>query len=108
LLQQQNPAASSDGERLAAGISTIGLQTKRLSGAQRKKLMREKKMEGTWTVEKLPTKTPSSQSKERARSTGGVKRPHCDSSSPSLGKQQPKKPRSTLLRLGHTRKLLQG
>jgi hypothetical protein len=35
LLQQQKPAASSDEERLAAGISTIGLQTKRLSGAQR-------------------------------------------------------------------------
>jgi endonuclease III len=34
-LLQQKPAASSDEERLAAGISTIGLQTKRLSGAQR-------------------------------------------------------------------------
>jgi len=30
--------ASSDKERLAAGISTIGLLTKRLSGAQRKRL----------------------------------------------------------------------
>jgi hypothetical protein len=76
LLQQQKPAASSDEERLAAGISTIGLQTKRLSGAQQKKLMREKKMEeGTWTAEKPPTKTPPSQTKETARSSGGVKRP---------------------------------
>jgi len=30
--------ATSVEERLAAGISTIGLQTKRLSGAQRKRL----------------------------------------------------------------------
>jgi hypothetical protein len=38
-------------EKLAAGISTIGLQAKRLSGAQRKKLVRERKMkEGTWMV----------------------------------------------------------
>ena len=40
--------ASSDDMRLAAGISTIGLQTKRLSGAQRKRLTRERKTrEGT-------------------------------------------------------------
>jgi hypothetical protein len=32
---QATSAVSSDEERLAAGISTIGLQTKRLSGAQR-------------------------------------------------------------------------
>jgi hypothetical protein len=39
---------SSDEERLAAGISTNRLQTKRLSGAQRKRLIRERKMrEGT-------------------------------------------------------------
>jgi hypothetical protein len=35
LLQKQKPAASLDEEGLAAGISTIGLQTKRLPGAQR-------------------------------------------------------------------------
>jgi hypothetical protein len=35
-LLQQKSAASSDEERLAAGSSTIGLQTKKLSGAQRK------------------------------------------------------------------------
>jgi len=40
--------ASSDEERLAEGISTIGLQTKRLPGAQQKRLTRERKMrEGT-------------------------------------------------------------
>jgi len=42
--------ASSDEDRFAAGISRIGLQTKRLSGAQRKRLIRERKLrEGTWT-----------------------------------------------------------
>jgi hypothetical protein len=48
------------GEKLAAGISTIGLQAKRLSGAQRKKLIRERMKEGTWMVEKPKRKTPSS------------------------------------------------
>jgi hypothetical protein len=43
-------AVSSDEERLAAGISMIGLQNKRPSGAQRRKLTRERK-EGTWTAE---------------------------------------------------------
>ena len=89
-------AVSSDEDRLAAGISTIGLQSKRLSGPQQKKLIREKKMrEGTWTVEKPPRKTPPSQVKETVGSSGGVKRPHSDSSTPSLEKRQPKKPRST-------------
>ena len=89
-------AVSSDEERLAAGISTIGLQTKRLSGAQWKKLIRKKKMrKGTWTAEKPPRKTPPSQVKRTAGSSGGVKRPHSDSRTPSLEKQQPKKPKST-------------
>jgi len=36
---ESNPStASSDEEKLAAGIPTIGLQAKRLSGAQRKNL----------------------------------------------------------------------
>jgi hypothetical protein len=35
-LFQQKSAASSDEERLVAGISTNRLQTKKLSGAQRK------------------------------------------------------------------------
>jgi hypothetical protein len=47
--EQKLPAVSSDEEKLAAGISTTGLQAKRLSGAQRRKRMKEKKMrEGTW------------------------------------------------------------
>jgi type IV secretory pathway VirB10-like protein len=108
-LLPQKPAASSDEERLAAGISTIGLQTKRLSGAQWKKLMREKKMkEGTWMAEKPPRKTPPSQTKETARSSGGVKRPDSDSSSPSLGKQQPKKPRSTRMQTGTYKEAVTG
>jgi hypothetical protein len=58
-LSQQEPhtLASSEEVRLAAGISTIGLQATRLSGAQRKKLTRERKMmEETWTAEKPPRK----------------------------------------------------
>jgi hypothetical protein len=48
-------------EKLTAGILTIGLQAKRLSGGQRKKLVRERKMkEGTWMVEKPKRKTPLS------------------------------------------------
>jgi hypothetical protein len=38
----KSSVASLDEERLAAGISMIGLQTKRLSGAQRKKGLSEK------------------------------------------------------------------
>ena len=79
--------ASSDEERLAAGISTIGLQTKRLSGAQQKRLTRERKMkEGTWMEKKPPGKAPSTQSKDGAGCSGGVKRPHSDSSTPPLEK----------------------
>jgi hypothetical protein len=77
---------------LAAGNSTIGQQTKRLSGAQCKRLIRERKLrEGTWTEKKPPRKTPSSQDKIAVGSSGDVKRPHSDSSTPSLEKQQPKK-----------------
>ena len=51
-------AASSD-ERLVAGISTIGLQTRRPAGAQRRRFTRERKMrEGIW-IEKPPKKTLS-------------------------------------------------
>jgi hypothetical protein len=69
----KSSVASSDEVRLAAGISTIGLQTKRLSGAQRKRLTKERKMkEGTWTEKKPPRKTPLSQEKGAGRSSGGV------------------------------------
>jgi hypothetical protein len=89
LLQQKPHVEAVDS--LAAGISTTGLQTKRLSGAQREKLNREGKMrEGTWTVEKHPRITPLSHVKGIAGSSGGANRPHSDSSTPSLEKQQPK------------------
>jgi hypothetical protein len=103
----KSSVASSDEERLAAGISTIGLQSKRLSGAQQKRLTRERKMrEGTWTEKKTPRKTPSSQDKGAVGSTGGVKRPHSDSGTPSSEKQQPKTPGTLKCRLGRIRKLL--
>jgi hypothetical protein len=41
-VEQKPSIASSDEERLATGISTIGLQTKRLSGAQRKRNLQAK------------------------------------------------------------------
>jgi hypothetical protein len=51
----KSSVASSDEERLAAGISKIGLQTKRLFEAQWKRLTRERKMrEGTWMGKKPP------------------------------------------------------
>jgi hypothetical protein len=82
----------------------IGLQAKRLSGAQTKKLIKERNMkEGTWTEEKPNRKNPPSLDKGKAGSSEGVKRPHSDSSTPSQEKQQPNKPRC---RLEHTRKLL--
>ena len=101
----KSSVASSDEERLAAGISTIGLQTKRLFGGQRKRLTRERKMrEGTWMGKKPPRKTPSSQDKGAVGSSGGVKRPHSDSSTPSLEKQQQKKNRNTQVQTGSYKK----
>jgi hypothetical protein len=77
------------------------LQTKRLSGAQQKRLTRERKMEeGTRTGKKPPRKTPLSLEMGAVGSSGGVKRPHSDSSTPSLGKQRPKKPRNTQVQIG--------
>jgi hypothetical protein len=118
LLQQQrhvevtdikSSIASSDEERLAAGISTIGPQTKRLSGAQQKRLTREREMkEGTWTEKKPPRKTPLSQGKGAGKSSGGVKRPHSDSSTPSSETQRPKKPRSTQLQTGSYKEAVAG
>jgi hypothetical protein len=71
IIEQKSSVASSDEERLDAGISTIGLQAKRLSGAQRKRLMRERKMrEGTWTEKKPPRKTPSPWDKGAVGSSG--------------------------------------
>jgi hypothetical protein len=85
----------SDEGRLAAGVSMTRLQTKRLSGAQWKRLTRETKMkEGTWVDKKPSRKTPSSQEMGVVGSSRGVKGPHSDSSTPSSEKQQPNKPRS--------------
>jgi hypothetical protein len=100
--------ASSDEERLAAGISRIGLLTKRLSEAQRKRLTRERKMEGTWMEKKPPRKTPSSQEKGVVESSGGVKGPHSHSSTPSSETQQPKEPRSTQVQTGSYKEAVAG
>ena len=58
-------------------------------------LSRERKIrEGTWTEKKPPGKSPSTQSKDGAGCSGGVKRPHSDSSTPLLEKTAYKKPRN--------------
>jgi hypothetical protein len=73
VIEQKLSAVSSDKEKLAAGISTIGLQATRLSGAQRRKLMKEKKMrEGTWREKGPPRKTSSPQDEGAEGSSGGV------------------------------------
>jgi hypothetical protein len=90
------PTASSEEEKLAAGISMIGLQTKRPSGAQRERLTRERKMkEGTWTEKKPPREATSTHGKKGAGSSGRVKRPHSNSSTPPAGGTANRKPRST-------------
>jgi hypothetical protein len=95
-------AVTSDEERLAAGISTIGLQAKGPSGAQWRRLTREGGMkEGTWTAERPPGEAPSSWVKGMVGGGGGVKGPQSDSSPPSLeGQQRKKKPRNTQVRTG--------
>jgi hypothetical protein len=86
----------------------IGLQTKRLPGAQQKRLTTERKMEGTWTEKKPARKTPSSQKKGAVESSGGVKRPHSDLSTPSSETQQTKKPRSTQVQTGSYKEAVAG
>ena len=44
VLEAKLSTASSDEEKLTAGISTIGLQAKRLSGARKRRLIKERKM----------------------------------------------------------------
>jgi hypothetical protein len=75
--------ASLEEEKFVTGVSLIGLQTKRLSGAQQRKLNRQKK-EGTWMERKPPSKDPKSGDRSEAQSSGGVKRPHSDSSTPTM------------------------
>jgi hypothetical protein len=104
---------SSDEERLAAGISTIGLQAKGPSGSQRRRLTREgERKEGTWKAERPPGGASSSRVKGTAGGDGGVKGPHLDSSTPSLEGQQPppspkKSPGTPKCGLGHIRKMKQ-
>jgi hypothetical protein len=98
-------AVSLDEERLAAGISTIGLQDKGPCGAQRRRLTREGGMkDGTWTAERPSGGAPSSRVKGTAGSGGGVKGPHSGSSTPPLeGQQNPppqKKTRNIQVRTG--------
>jgi hypothetical protein len=56
--------------------------------------------EGTWTVRKPPLRIPSSSNRSMAGSSGGVKRPHSDSCTPTMETRQPKKPRNTSVQTG--------
>jgi hypothetical protein len=108
VLKLISSTACSDEEKLAAGISTIGPQTKRISEAQKRKFLRERKMkEGTW-IEKPNRNTPPSQDRGTAGNSGGVKRPHTDSSTPPKEKQQPKRPRSTQVQTGTCKEAVVG
>jgi hypothetical protein len=70
--EQTSTAVTSDEEKLAAGILAIGLQAKRLSAEQQKKLMKARKMrEGAWTERKPTRKTPSPQDKGAEGSSAG-------------------------------------
>jgi hypothetical protein len=99
VLKLKSSTASSDEEKLVEGISTIGQQTERISGAQRKKLVKERKMKEGNKKKKPNRKTQPSQDSGTAGSSAGVKRPHSDSSTPSQEKQ-PKKSRSTQVQTG--------
>jgi hypothetical protein len=104
-----DPVACSEEEGLAKGISTIGLKAKKLSGAQPRKLTRERKMrEGTWTERKPPRRIPLSDDRSAAGISGGVKRPHSDSSTPTIETQQPNKPRNTSVQTGVPREAVPG
>jgi hypothetical protein len=51
--------------------------------------------EGTWKDKRPPGKTSSPRAKDVAEGSGGMKRPHSDSSTPSRDVQQTKKPMNT-------------
>jgi hypothetical protein len=109
VVDPKSSAASSEEERLAAGILTMGLHAKRLSGAQWRKLTRERKIrEGTWMERKPTRKIPISSDKSGVRSSGGVKTPHSDSSTPMLERQQLTKPRSAYEQTGSYKEAVVG
>jgi hypothetical protein len=105
-------AVSSDEERLAADISTIGMQAKGPSRAQRRRLTREGEMKGGPGRQRDFRESLLHPELRVRLGTGGggcVKGPHSDSSTPSLEGQQPppKKPGTLKCGLGHISKLTQ-
>jgi hypothetical protein len=68
---------------------------------QWRKLNKEKKIkEGTWMKRIPPSKDPKSGERREAGSSGGVKRPHSDSSTPTTERQHSKKPRNAEAQIG--------
>jgi hypothetical protein len=64
--------------------------------------------EGTWKKRKPPGKTPSSWDRSVVGSSGGVKRPHSDSSTSHIEKQQQKRPRNTQVQTGMYKEAVAG
>lgn len=90
-------------ETITAVLDNLELQKKKLSGAQLRKLRKERKMAaGTWTTEKPPKKdhrhskttkeNPGERKEDVKRGQEGKKRPREDSKTPP---QRNKKPRKT-------------
>lgn len=83
-------------EGLASGVQTLGLKRKRLSGAQRKKLVKERKMrEGTWTEARpkgRPKLTTSHQTDPGEGTSSGVGRQ--DQPKAGTSSRAEKRPRS--------------
>jgi hypothetical protein len=104
--KEKSSDVSSDEGKLVARMSTNGLRTKRISGAQRKKLVKERNMkEGTW-IEKPNTNTPPPQDRGTAGNSGCMKRPLSDSKTPPKKNSNPRDPGAPRCRLELARKLL--
>jgi hypothetical protein len=104
-VDSKNSVLSRDEEILAASLRLDCKPRESREHNGKMLLKQEKSKEGTRTVENPPRKTRS-QEKGAAGSSGSVNRPHSDSSTTPLTKQQPKSPGPRKSRLGLTRKLL--
>lgn len=77
-------------DTISAGVTQLGLQRTKLSGAQRRRLRKEKKIaEGTW-LEKKPQKVDHSKREGGAKKIAGPKRPRDESKSPPHAAKKPR------------------
>jgi hypothetical protein len=68
----------------------------------------KKKKEGTWMERKPPRKAPTSGDRSELGSSGGVKRPHSDSSTPIMERQHFKKTRRAVAQTGSYKEAVVG